>query len=97
MTDFQVALTDHAIADLKALHSGIRDQIHFDLESLKPGPFPSGTRIKRLKNFRPPVYRLRSGDFRVLYWIRDRTVILLRIVDRKLLDRVIKRLKIQAP
>jgi mRNA-degrading endonuclease RelE of RelBE toxin-antitoxin system len=97
MTDFQVALTDYAIADLKALHSGISDQIHFDLESLKRAPFPSGIKIKRLKNFRPPVYRLRSGEFRVLYWIRDRTVIILRIVDRKLLDRVIKRLKIRVP
>jgi mRNA-degrading endonuclease RelE of RelBE toxin-antitoxin system len=97
MTDFQVALTDHAIADLKALHSGLRDQIHSDLESLQKDPFPSGTRIKRLRNFRPPVYRLRSGDFRVLYWIEGQTVILSRIVDRKLLDRIIKKLKIQAP
>ena len=97
MTDFKLVLTDHAIADLKALPSGVRDQIHYDLESLEKDPFPAGTRIKRLKNFRPPVYRLRSGDFRVLYWIEDQTVIILRIIDRKLLDRVIKRLKLQTP
>ena len=95
MTDFRVVLTDHAVSDLEGLPSKIRERIQHDLESMAGDPFPSGMQIKRLKSFRPPVYRLRSGEFRVLYMIEEETIIVLRIIDRKLLDRIIKRLKLQ--
>ena len=57
-------------------------------------PFPQGTTIKRLKGFRPLVYRLRSGDYRVLYSIRGKEKIILRVIDRKTLEREIKKLKL---
>jgi mRNA interferase RelE/StbE len=94
MNKFQVVLTEHAIADLEEPPKNLREQIHRDLKSLQESPFPSGTQIKRLKGFRPPIYRLRSGDFRVLYRIRGDQVTVLRVIDRKLLDRVIKRLNL---
>ena len=94
MNKFNVTLTEHAIGDLKDIPKELRDQIHRDLRNLESTPFPSGTYIKRLKGFRPPVYRLRSGDFRVLYHIQENSVIILRVIDRKLLERAIKRLKI---
>jgi mRNA interferase RelE/StbE len=94
MNKFQVVLTEHAIAALEETPKNLREQIHRDLKSLQESPFPSGTQIKRLKGFRPPIYRLRSGDFRVLYRIRGDQVTVLRVIDRKLLDRVIKRLNL---
>jgi len=94
MNKFNVTLTEHAIGDLKDIPKELREQIHRDLRNLESTPFPSGTYIKRLKGFRPPVYRLRSGDFRVLYHIQENSVIILRVIDRKLLERAIKRLKI---
>ena len=94
MSRFQVVLTQHAIADLEDIPKEIRKRIHEDLETLQTSPLPSGTQIKRLKAFRPPVYRLRSGDFRVLYHIRGEVVTILRVIDRKFLERVIKRLKL---
>ena len=94
MNKFQVLLTDHAVADLKDIAKDQQDKIHQDLKALIKNPFPSGTFIKRLKGFRPPVFRMRSGDFRVLYHIQGETVIVLRLIDRKYLERVIKRLKI---
>ena len=94
MNRFQVALTEHAIADLKDVPEELRNQIHQDLNSLASAPFPSGKRIKRLRGFRPPVYRLRSGDFRVLYHIEGEIITVLRVIDRKLLERVIRRLRI---
>ena len=97
MTDFQVVLTDHALSDLNGLPSETREQIQDDLKSMAGDPFPSGLKIKRLKGFRPPVYRLRSGQFRILYLIEANTVIVLRIIDRKILERIIKRLKLQKP
>ena len=94
MNKFQVTLTEHAIADLKGIFKDLRDQIHRDLKTLESAPFPSGTFIKRLKGLRPPVYRLRSGDSRVLYHIRGGNVTILRVIDRKVLERVIRRLKV---
>ncbi len=94
MSRFQVVLTEHAIADLEEVSKEIREQIQRDLKTLQTSPLPSGTQIKRLKGFRPPIYRLRSGDFRVLYRIREDKVTVLRVIDRKLLERVIKRLNL---
>ena len=94
MSRFQVVLTEHAIADLEEVSKEIRGRIQRDLKALQTSPLPSGTQIKRLKGFRPPIYRLRSGDFRVLYRIRDDKVTVLRVIDRKLLERVIKRLNL---
>ncbi len=94
MNKFRVILTEHAVADLRDISRDFRDQVHRDLKTLESAPFPSGTFIKRLKGFRPPVYRLRSGDFRVLYHIQGANVTVLRIIDRRVLERTIKRLKI---
>ena len=95
MNKFRVTLTEHAIFDLKDIPKELQDQIHRDLRNLESAPFPSGTYIKRLKGFRPPVYRLRSGNFRILYHIQESTVTILRVIDRKLLDRAIKRLALK--
>jgi len=94
MIRFHVVLTEHALGDLKKIAKDMRTQIHTDINALESVPFPSGTNIKRLKGFRPPVYRLRSGDFRVLYHVQGDDVIILRVVDRKFLERVLKRLRI---
>jgi len=92
MTSFKILLTDHAIYDLEEIPQEAKEQILDDIKSLGPSPFPHASRIKRLKRFRRgPVYRLRSGGYRILYIIRDE-IIILRVIDRKLLDRAIKRL-----
>ncbi len=94
MSRFQVVLTEHAIADVEEVSQDLREQIQQDLKTLQTSPLPSRRQIKRLKGFRPPIYRLRSGDFRVLYQVRENRVTVLRVVNRKLLDRVIKRLNL---
>ncbi|MCK4430887.1 MAG: type II toxin-antitoxin system RelE/ParE family toxin [Candidatus Aminicenantes bacterium] len=53
-----------------------------------------GTNIKKLKGFKPPFYRVRSGDYRILYRLQEKTIIIMRVIDRKGLDRVIKGLKL---
>lgn len=93
MSEFQIVLTEHAVADLDAVPKEYRTQIHEDIKTLQSAPFSSGTRIKRLRGFRPPVYRLRSGNLRALYRIQRDTIIVLRVIDRKVLERVIKRLR----
>jgi mRNA-degrading endonuclease RelE of RelBE toxin-antitoxin system len=87
-------MTAHAIGDLNGLPKEHRDQVHQDLKILPLNPFPHGTAIKRLKGFHLPVYRFRSGDYRVLYTIRGKEIIILRVINRKILEREIKRLKL---
>ena len=94
MNRFKVVLTEHATFDLKGISKEPRDEIHRDLRTLESSPFPFATRIKRLSGFRPPVYRQRSGNFRALYRIQGDVVTIFRVIDRKLSERVIKRLKI---
>jgi mRNA-degrading endonuclease RelE of RelBE toxin-antitoxin system len=93
MNKFQVNLTEHATDDLKDISKEVRGKIHQDLKALESAPFPFGTHVKRLRGFRPPIYRLRSEDFRVLYHIQGNTVTILRVIDRKLLERLLRRLK----
>ena len=88
---FQVALTDHAVDDLKDIPAEYQPQINSDLKTLESNPFPPVSGRKRLRGFRPPLYRLRSGNFRILYRIQDKTVIILRVLDRKMLDRILRR------
>jgi len=95
MNNFHVILTETPIADLKGISKELRHQIHQDLKALESALFPSGTNIKRLKAFRPPVYRLRSWNFTILYHIQVNNVTILRINDRKLLERIIKRLQLK--
>ncbi|NIS69870.1 MAG: type II toxin-antitoxin system RelE/ParE family toxin [Proteobacteria bacterium] len=94
MNKFRVVLTDRAVNDLKDIPREARTQINENLRGLEAKPFASGIHIKRLRGFRPPVYRLRSGNFRVLYRIQGDTVAILRVIDPKRLERIIKRLKI---
>jgi mRNA-degrading endonuclease RelE of RelBE toxin-antitoxin system len=88
---FQVVLTDHAITDHQDIPAEHQDQINSDLKTLESNPFPHARSRKRLRGFRPPLYRLRSGNFRILYRIQEKTVIILRVLDRKLLDRILRR------
>jgi mRNA interferase RelE/StbE len=93
MNKFRIALTQHAISDLKDIQKDQQNSILENLKSLESAPFPSANLIKKLRGFRTPVYRLRVGDFRILYRIHNEAVIILRVVDRKLLDRVIRRMR----
>lgn len=94
MGDFQIPLTDHAVADLKPMPEKERGRAHNAIRLLKTTPFSYGKRIKRLKGFKPPLFRLRAGDYRIIYQIEDNMVTILRIIDRRLLTRMLKRLNL---
>jgi len=72
----------------------IRARIIEGIKSLGQDPFPSPPSKKKLKGFGFPCYRLRIADHRVLYRIDKITVTVMRIIDRKDLEKAIKRLKI---
>ncbi len=89
--EFEVVLTDRAIADLDALPLKVRLQVSQDIASLGRDPFPSRPGVKKLKGYRPPLYRLRAGDYRVLYRVSQQRVTVLRVIDRRDLERSLER------
>ena len=64
---FQVFLAEKAQRDLDAIPTKQADQILADCRRLAEDPVPDGKRIKKLQGFKANLYRLRAGDYRVVF------------------------------
>jgi len=91
---FDIQLTYSAAEDLDCIPEDRRTKIVALIKKFSFDPFTPGAQIKKLKGFRPPLYRIRSGDYRILYRAQEKTITIMRVIDRKDLDRVIKGLKL---
>jgi len=91
---FEIQLTSSTVDDLDCIPEIAKKKIIASIQRLSTDPFSPRPNIKKLKGFKPPIYRIRSGDFRVLYRLQDKTIIILRVIDRKDLERIIKRLNL---
>lgn len=76
----EVQLRKSALKDLEKLDKKIKEQIIEDLKNLYNFPNVSG--CKKLVNFEP-AYRLRSGDYRILFDTLEDAVYVARIMHRK--------------
>ncbi|MEY6433596.1 type II toxin-antitoxin system RelE/ParE family toxin [Thioalkalicoccus limnaeus] len=75
----KVELKPQAIKDLQSLPTKDGGRIATRLSELEGGLTGD---IKRLTNFTPE-YRLRVGNYRVLFEVEDDTVVLYRVMHRK--------------
>ena len=75
-----VQLNDKAIKDLSKLDKKEAIKIFSKIENLED--FPKVANLKKLTNFTPP-YRLRVGDYRILFDVEDNTIIVYRVRHRK--------------
>jgi mRNA interferase RelE/StbE len=91
---FDIQLTYSAVDDLDCIPESPKKKIIASLKKLSLNPFAPSPNIKKLKGFKPPIYRIRSGDFRVLYRVHNKTIIIMRVIDRKDLERVVKKLNL---
>jgi mRNA-degrading endonuclease RelE of RelBE toxin-antitoxin system len=94
LAKLKIQLTSSAVDDLDCIPGIAKRKIIASIQKISRDPFSPSPNIKKLKGFKPPIYRIRSGDFRVLYRVYDKTIIILRVIDRKDLERIIKRLKL---
>ena len=94
MSRFSIQLTRAAMRELDGLPETARDQIIADLRGLATAPIGRPPRIKRLRGHTGPLYRLRSGDFRVIYRVDGERVTVLSIINRRELDRALRQLGI---
>jgi len=75
-----VKLNDKAIKDLSKINKQDAIKIFLKIENLQD--FPKVANLKKLTNFIPP-YRLRVGDYRVLFDIEDTKITVYRVRHRK--------------
>ena len=94
MDKFDIQLTYSAVDDLDCIPEARKKKIIASIKKLSSNPFAQSPNIKKLKGFKPPIYRIRSGDFRILYRVHDKTIIIMRVIDRKDLERVVKKLNL---
>jgi len=92
--NFRIQLTKSAADDLNSISDDQRQKILSDIKKLSANPLLIGSHIKKLRGFKRPLYRLRSGDYRVLYRVQGDMVTIMRVIDRKDLERIIKRIKL---
>ena len=80
---YRVELIADAEADLAALPAKVQRQIVRKLESLAANPTPPG--VKALQGTKERTYRIRSGDYRIVYRIEAArlVVLVLRIAPRR--------------
>lgn len=79
---YRIRLTPSAVDDLQALPKKIQRRIARKIDVLANNPRPPQS--KKLKG-QPDLFRLRSGDYRIIYQIKDDIllVLVIRIRHRK--------------
>ncbi len=81
---FEIVLAPGAIRELRALPARSRAEVRDAIEAhLRHEPRKvSKSRIKRLRGMSQPQFRLRVGDIRVFYDVKDKAVEILAIVTK---------------
>ena len=77
---YKILLTKRVLKDLGKLDTSIKERIGDKLKVLMEDPF---TNIKKLSNTSIGTYRIRIGDYRVIYDIDQDNIVILRIGHRK--------------
>lgn len=76
----QIEIRKSAVKDLKSINEPFKTKLHDKILELKN--FPNLSNIKKLTNFEP-AYRLRVGDYRILFDIVDEVIIIGRVLHRQ--------------
>jgi mRNA interferase RelE/StbE len=76
----KINIRKSAIKDLKKIDSKSKEKLHAKILNLKD--FPDISNIKKLTNFEP-AYRMRVGDYRILFDVTEDSIEIGRILHRK--------------
>ena len=78
----QVYLSEKAQRDLDGFSDKITNQILTDCTRLGNDPIPDGKRIKKLQGFKDNLYRLRAGDYRVVFKRSGTRIDIVRVLSK---------------
>lgn len=76
MAEFSIEFVKSARKDFEKLPSKIRERVTEALKLLSLNPYSELLKVKKLKNAED-LFRIRLGDYRVLYEIRNETLIVI--------------------
>jgi mRNA-degrading endonuclease RelE of RelBE toxin-antitoxin system len=79
---YQVFLSNKAQRDLDRFSDKITNQILTDCARLADAPIPDGKRIKKLQGFKDNLYRLRAGDYRVVFKRSGTRIDIVRVLSK---------------
>jgi len=81
---YNVLLSDTARRQLKSLHAETQQRIKGALTELSEDPYHSRPRadIKKLVGPKREYYRLRIGNYRVIYVIKEKDILVAKILSR---------------
>ncbi|MFQ6059870.1 MAG: type II toxin-antitoxin system RelE/ParE family toxin [Thermoplasmata archaeon] len=85
MTRYEVFISETARKQLRALREKVRKRIKKALLEIREDPFRSqaGANIKKLKGPKRDYYRLRLGDYRVIYTVKGTGIMVVKILHRR--------------
>lgn len=75
-----IEIRKSAVKDLKSISEPFKTKLHDKILEFKN--FPNLPNIKKLTNFEP-AYRLRVGDYRILFDVVDEVIIIGRVLHRQ--------------
>jgi mRNA-degrading endonuclease RelE of RelBE toxin-antitoxin system len=78
----QAYLSEKAQRDLDGFSDKIANQILTDCTRLGNDPIPDGKRIKKLQGFKDNLYRLRAGDYRVVFKRSGTRIDIVRVLSK---------------
>jgi mRNA-degrading endonuclease RelE of RelBE toxin-antitoxin system len=78
----EVFLSEKAQRDLDAFSDKIANQILSDCARLAEDPIPDGRRIKKLQGFKDNLYRLRAGDYRIVFKRSGTRIDIVRVLSK---------------
>ena len=78
----QVFLSEKAQRDLNAFSGKIANQILADCTRLAHDAITDGKRIKKLQGFKDNLYRLRAGDYRVVFKRSGTRIDIVRVLSK---------------
>ena len=79
---YHVFLSEKAQRDLDRCSDRIAKQILADSARLANDPIPDGKRIKKLQGFKQALYRLRAGDYRVVFTRTGTRIDIVRVLSQ---------------
>lgn len=89
MDERELVYAPRAQRDLVALPRRNARQILEDLELLETPPWPPG-KVKKLRGL--DFWEIKTGDYRTIFWPRGKSVVVLRVVNRRDLERTLGRI-----
>lgn len=90
---YKLKFTSISLKDIKNFDNTTQIRIIDELNKLLKSPYNINKDIKKLKGINKKIYRLRLGDLRIIYFLSDTELVVLRIIDRKDLMKIIDSIK----